>query len=137
MNYLLDTNAWSAVLKETSPPLSEQLHATDPSRIMMSAVVWFELQWGLAYAPPAKRDKLLARVAALMEDVPVTPFGDEAATAAARVHASLRRAGTPIGAYDVLIAGHAIALGATLVTNNTSEFERVPGLRLADWTRPA
>jgi tRNA(fMet)-specific endonuclease VapC len=65
----------------------------------------------------------------------IVAFGPEAAAAYGRIRATLERAGTPIGPLDTLIAAHALSLGVTLVTNNTREFERVPGLRAEDWAR--
>ena len=63
------------------------------------------------------------------------PFDASAAQHAGEIRARLSTAGTPIGGYDVLIAGHARSAGLTVVTNNTREFERVPGLEVVDWTR--
>jgi predicted nucleic acid-binding protein len=66
----------------------------------------------------------------------VAPFDDRASEICGRVRAELERKGTPIGALDTMIAAHALALDATLVTNDTREFERVDGLRLANWKTP-
>ena len=63
----------------------------------------------------------------------VLPFEERAAAHYGEIRADLERAGTPIGPYDLMIAGHARSQGLTLVTNNTREFERVGGLRTENW----
>jgi tRNA(fMet)-specific endonuclease VapC len=75
----------------------------------------------------------LAQLELLKTRLQSLPFDDAAAHSAGHVFDSLRRLGTPIGSNDTLIAGHALMLNATLVTNNTKEFARVPGLTLEDW----
>lgn len=77
----------------------------------------------------------LARVDALQ--FTVLEFDEEDARQAGQIRAHLASKGTPIGPYDVLIAGQAMARGLTLVTHDTSEFQRVPGLKVEDWKRPA
>jgi tRNA(fMet)-specific endonuclease VapC len=77
----------------------------------------------------AKVDLLLAVVSEL-------PFDADAARAAARIRAALESQGQMIGPYDVLLAGHAITAGLTLVTDNTAEFTRVSGLRVENWKTP-
>ncbi|MGE5441948.1 MAG: PIN domain-containing protein [Bacteroidota bacterium] len=75
-----------------------------------------------------------ALAASLAGPFEVVPFDEEDARAAGRVRAELVAAGTPIGAYDILIAGQAVRSGATLVTANSREFARVRGLAWEDWT---
>ncbi len=88
-----------------------------------------ELWYGVmnASAPPA----LVARLRAV--DIPVLEFDHDDARCAGEVRSLLRQAGQPIGAYDVLIAGQALARDLTLVTHNVREFSRVPNLRIEDW----
>ena len=68
--------------------------------------------------------------------VEVLPFGDEEAKRAAKTRHALEQAGNAIGPFDVLIAGHALAAGMVLVSNNTREFSRVTGLTIEDWQAP-
>lgn len=134
MTYLLDTNAWSALIRNSHPAIVGRIAGTPVSELILSAVAWFELQYGVARAAPTRRKFFALKLAALAEEVEVAPFGPGAAQAAASVRATLAGAGTPIGAYDVQLAGHALDLDAVLVTNNTREFQRVPGLKLEDWS---
>ena len=69
-----------------------------------------------------------------MSDPAGPPFDAAAASHSGQIRASLHRAGQPIGSYDLMIAGHARSLGLVLVTHNTREFSRVPGLLVEDWT---
>ena len=92
----------------------------------------FELFCGIAKAkdPAKERQKVEKFISTIME----LPVDRAAAEAAANIRADLEQRGTPIGPYDLLIAGHAISGGLTLVTNNVGEFQRVRGLKLESWT---
>ena len=100
--------------------------------VVVSAVTYFELQRGALAKNAPKR--LVKEVMNLIERLTaVLPWDREAAADAARVHADLSARGQMIGPNDVLIAGHALATGCVLVTNNTFEFKRVKELKLEDW----
>lgn len=103
-------------------------------QILVSAIVRFELEYGAALSrrPADNRSALEAFFAHVF----IAPFTPEAAVAAGRIRSQLRKGGTPIGPYDVLIAGHALAEDAVLITHNTREFSRIPGLKLDDWLTP-
>lgn len=133
MRVLLDTDICSYLLKRTSPELIERVSATKPGELAVSAVTAFELHYGVQRLTDAER--WLGVVRAFLDNLDILPFDALAAREAAAVRAELARAGTPIGAYDLLIAGHARAVGSTLVTNNEREFRRVSGLRVANWLR--
>lgn len=100
----------------------------------VSVITVSELRYGVAKsANPEQNGEALERFLLPLE---VVGFDLDAAAAYGSVRANLERLGTPIGPLDTLIAAHALALAATLVTSNTREFERVPNLRLEDWTTP-
>ncbi len=98
----------------------------------MSAVSWTELWHGVARSEHPQLGS--RRLESLSKNVDVLPFDAEAAVSAGNVIGMLRKAGTPSGPYDCLIAGHALSLGLTLVTHNVREFRRVKGLQWVDWT---
>ena len=99
---------------------------------ILSSIVVFELWFGVAGSERFAENANAYRQ--LLSQVEVLPFNDDAAVAAGEIRATLEAAGTPIGPYDLLIAAHAVREGATLVTANTREFSRVPGLVLEDWS---
>lgn len=132
MRYLLDTNIISALLRSTPDrPLLERVTAHAPGDVVTSVVVEYELRYGAdRSSQPARAHRILDD---LFLDVPPLPFTGNDAVVSGGVRAFLAGRGTPIGPYDVLIAGQAKARDLTLVSNNTREFARVDGLKLADW----
>jgi tRNA(fMet)-specific endonuclease VapC len=130
MSLLLDTNVCVDVLKG-HPQVCTRMEAVSPADCAISSVTAFELLSGVRRsAQPERETKKLEKFFAV---VGVLPFDATAAAQAARIRFALEGAGLKIGPYDLLIAGHALGAGCTLVTNNTREFARVEGLRLIDW----
>ncbi|MGH9161000.1 MAG: type II toxin-antitoxin system VapC family toxin [Vicinamibacteraceae bacterium] len=129
MRYLLDANAVIALLNDTTSPMARRVRRHAPRDIGISAVVIHELYYGAFKSQ--RVEKNVARVDALQ--LPVLEFEREDARQAGELRAHLASKGTPIGPYDVLIAGQAKARKLTLVTHNTTEFQRVPGLKVEDW----
>lgn len=128
--FALDTNTVVYFFKGLHG-VGRTLLATPPSEIAIPCVVLFELETGIAKSnAPDKRRQQLAE---LRHATRLLPLDAAAANASAVIRASLESAGTPIGPMDTLIAGTAIAAGATLVSHNRREFARVPGLRVVDW----
>ena len=129
MRYLLDTNAVIALLNDNTSKLARRARREKPSDIAISAVVVHELFYGAFKSRRAPQN--IASVDALQ--FAVIEFDKEDARQAGGVRALLASQGTPIGPYDVLIAGQAVARNMILVTHNTDEFECVPGLQIEDW----
>ena len=129
MRYLLDANALIALLNETTSPIARRVRRHAPRDFGVSAVVIHELYYGAFQSQRVEQN--VARVDALQFSV--LEFDEEDAREAGRIRAQLASRGTPIGPYDVLIAGQARARELTLVTHNTSELQRVPGLKVEDW----
>jgi tRNA(fMet)-specific endonuclease VapC len=129
MRYLLDANAVIGLLNNTSAKLARRARDENPADIVLSAVVAHELLYG------AFRSRRTAQNLAVVDPIQfaVLAFDKEDARKAGEIRAFLASRGTPIGAYDVLIAGQAAARELTLVSHNTGEFGRVPGLRIEDW----
>lgn len=136
MNYLLDTNAVVALLRNKPAAVRERYRTAVASgdSFALSSVVLFELWYGAAKSSQVSENAERLRVL-LAGDLDLLDFDDEDAKTAGHVRAALERAGNPIGAYDLLIAGQALRRGLTVVTANTSEFARVAGLNWQDWTR--
>lgn len=130
MRLLLDTNSFVAVMNRRDERVMRRM-VERRDELVLSAVVAFKLYFGAFNSD--RVDRNLAEIALL--GLPTIPFEVEDARAAGEIRAALRRAGTPIGPYDVLIAGQALARDLVLVTANTREFARVARLRLEDWTR--
>ncbi|MGH9380631.1 MAG: type II toxin-antitoxin system VapC family toxin [Thermoanaerobaculia bacterium] len=129
MKYLLDANAVIALLNDVDSATAQRARQQRPRDVGISAVVAHELYYGAFKSQRARRN--VALVDALQFEV--VEFDHEDARQAGEVRALLAKQGTPIGPYDVLIAGQARARELVLVTHNTNEFGRVPGLRLEDW----
>jgi tRNA(fMet)-specific endonuclease VapC len=135
MIYLLDSNVWIALMRRKSTMLAAKYKAMAPTAdIRVCSVVLAELWYGCAKSanPAANR----AKTQALVAPYPSLPFDDAGADRFGTLRQYLESLGTPIGPYDLQIAAIALAHGCTLVTNNTSEFSRVPGLALEDWQVP-
>ena len=135
MNYLLDTNAVVALLRNKPTGVRERYRKAEAAGdyLALSSVVLFELWYGVAKSSQVPENTERLQVL-LSGDMDLLDFGDEDARIAGQVRAALEKGGTPIGAYDVLIAGQALRRGLTVVTANASEFSRVAGLRWEDWT---
>jgi len=133
LRYMLDTNICIHVLKRQPPALRDTFnaHAQD---LCLSSVTLAELLYGAEKS--AKPAANIAIVEAFAARLAILPFGEKAAAHYGQIRADLERRGTPIGPYDLMIAGHARSEGLVVVTPNTREFERVDGLRVEDWTTP-
>lgn len=130
--YLLDTNIASFVIKGSRPKIVERLAKHPRASVGVSVITEMELRFGLARLDaPATLEE---RVDEFLRAVPVLELPDDIATAYAAVRAALEKHGKAIGPLDTIVASHAVALGAVLVTNNVRELGRVKGLRVEDWT---
>lgn len=134
MTWLLDTNAVIALVTRRSDALPRRVEAVEPGTLAISSIVAYELYFG-AYRSQ-KIEFNLETLRLLFADLVILDLDQEDARTAGEIRATLARQGTPIGPYDVLVAGQARARGLTLVTNNLAEFQRVDGLKIEDWTRP-
>ena len=131
MTYLLDTNACVELLDARDTTIAQKLTLIVPQEIRVCSVVKAELYHG-AYKSQRREANLLL-LQRFFECFDSLPFDDVAAEQYSRLRAFLAKQGTPIGPNDLLIASIALANKVTLVTHNTREFERIPGLDLADW----
>ncbi len=130
--WLLDANVLSALMRAPVGRLSQRIARAGEGNVFTSVIVAAELRYGETRRPSAR---LSAAVDVVLGELDVRPFEISAVTHYARLRTALERAGTPIGAHDMLIAAHALSLDATLVTDNESEFARVDGLSVENWLR--
>lgn len=131
MNFLLDTCVLSDFARGETNTL-DRVKSTPPALIAVSSITAMEIEFGLALDAVRAR-KLAPVMHALLRAVSVLPYGIEDARATAVLRGALQKRGRPIGAYDALIAGCALARGLVLVTSNEHEFRRVSGLRVENW----
>ena len=129
MRYLLDTNAVIALLNDPSGQVSQRVRQHQPAEIGVSVVVMHELYFGAFRSQ--RVEKNLAIVDGLRFEV--IPFDQEDARRAGEIRAALSVSGSPIGGYDLLIAGQASARDLTLISRNLREFTRVGHLRVENW----
>jgi len=129
VTHSLDTNAVIAILKEPHGRVATRLRGHAPGDIAVSSIVLHELYFGAFRS--ARVEYNLARVEALR--FPVIALDQDDARAAGEIRAGLAARGTPIGGYDLFIAGQAYARGLVVVTANTREFARVSELAVEDW----
>ncbi|HZC97837.1 MAG TPA: type II toxin-antitoxin system VapC family toxin [Bradyrhizobium sp.] len=131
----LDTNVAIALLNGDRPQVRARFDSarTAGTPFSLSIIVYHELMYGAAASKrrKANEDKIALFIAS--GSIALLPFEAADASEAADIRAHLKRSGKPIGPYDVLIAAQARRAGTTLVTANTSEFARVPGLIVMDW----
>jgi tRNA(fMet)-specific endonuclease VapC len=131
MKYLLDTCVISDFVKG-HPQVMEKLKSINPSMLGISSVTQMELVYGLKLNPQRAK-KIRPVIDALLGVIEVFPYATGAANQTATIRAQLKNAGTPIGAYDVMIAATALHHQLTMVTSNMAEFSRVQALQLEDW----
>ncbi|MCP4285061.1 MAG: type II toxin-antitoxin system VapC family toxin [Gammaproteobacteria bacterium] len=132
--YMLDTNICSFIMRQHPESVLNRLqeHVEHRNRIVISAITYAELRFGAIgkkASPKHNRivDEFLTRIDAILA------WDQDAVEATTIIKKTLSDQGTPIGNNDSMIAGHAISKACVLVTNNTKEFERVPGLTVEDW----
>ena len=130
--YLLDTNILSDLIRHPGGWVARRVEAVGSKEIFTSIIVAAELRYGCA---KKGSPKLLPRVQGLLETIPVLSLDMPSDAQYGLIRAELETAGQPIGMNDLLIASHALALGLTLVTDNTGEFSRVRGLKVENWLR--
>lgn len=127
--YMLDTDTVSFALRSHGC-VAGAIREHRPSELCVSVISVAELRFG---AESRRSKKIHRALDAFLHDIPVLAFDQRAAEAFGATCAKLDGRGEPIGQFDTLIAAHAISVSATLVTNNTKHFARVPGLEIENW----
>ena len=129
--YMLDTDISSFIMKRSHDAVLRRLQTVPVGVVCISVITKSELLFGVEVSPRRQQDS--AALTEYLRHVEVLDFLDEAALHYAQIRAALKASGTMIGANGLFIAAHARSLEITLVTNNTGEFGRVPGLRIENW----
>jgi tRNA(fMet)-specific endonuclease VapC len=132
--HLLDTNICVYALKGTHPSIRDHVQSSEPDMVGIPSVVLAELLTGAAKS--RRPERTLDTVRRFVAPLRVVAFDAIAAEHYARVRAALESSGNPIGPNDLIVAATALAAQAILITHDTREFERVPGLVCEDWTKP-
>ena len=132
MRYMLDTNVAIHTIRRRPPEVRARFLAHH-GHMCLSTVSLMELVYGAEKS--AQPDRNRRDVEAFTARLEVLPYDRDAAVHTGSIRSALARAGTPIGAYDQMIAGHARSRGLIVVTANTDEFARVPGIVVEDWTQ--
>lgn len=130
LRYMLDTNAVSRMIRQPASALARRVAALEEGSFAISVIVAAELRYGAEHRSSARLTRQLETVLAAIN---VLPLEEPAARHYGAIRSALEKIGQPIGSNDLLIAAHARALGATLVTNNVGEFQRVADLAVEDW----
>jgi tRNA(fMet)-specific endonuclease VapC len=134
--YMLDTDTCVFLMRRESEVLAERVQSVPLQQHMMSVVTFAELTYGVHASAAAKRKQNQTVLDSLVLHLAVLDWPQEAAQHYAEIRLDLKKRGAQLGAADLMIAAHARALGATVVTNNSKDFRRVKGLQVENWTKP-
>lgn len=129
--FLLDTNICIYAMKGTYPSLNQRLITVPPEEILVSSVTVGELEYGAAKSRWGERTRQVLQT--FLANYEIIPFDEMDAIYFCKFRAELAFSGTPIGAYDVMLGAQGVARNLIVVTHNTREFCRIPGLILEDW----
>ncbi len=131
MKFLLDTCVISDFIKGVDNTINT-IKNTNPLLLAVSSITVMEIYYGLAHNPE-KAKKIKSIIHDFLSTVKIINFTEKEANSAGNIRADLRKSGTPIGAYDVLIVATALSNNLTLITSNISEFKRVENLKFDNW----
>ena len=130
---MLDTNMCIYIIKQKPKKVIDKFRKLSFSEVAISSIVLSELEFGVVKSTqPAQNRLALAQFLAPLE---ILAYDDIAAFYYGKIRAHLQKMGTPIGSLDLLIAAHTLSVGCSLVTNNESEFQRVPRLKILNWAK--
>ena len=132
MKYMLDTNICIYAIKNKPESVIRKVLAQNPEDLCISVITYAELMHGVEKSQAVEKNRIAMSL--FLSAITVLDFNSRAAEVYGEIRAELEKQGTPIGPMDLLIAGHAKSQNLVLVTNNTREFVRVPGLQIEDWT---
>ena len=132
--FMLDTDTCIFLMRGESPALAAKVQAVPLQQQVMSAVTFAELTYGVQASAAAKRKQNQSVLDSLVLHLAVLDWPQDAAKHYAEIRTDLKKRGAQLGAADLMIAAHARAMGAIVVTNNVKDFARVKGLEVENWT---
>ena len=133
--FMLDTDTCIFLMRGESPALAARVQSVPLQQQVMSAVTFAELTYGVQVSAAAKRKQNQSVLDSLVLHLAVLDWPQDAAKHYAEIRADLKKRGAQLGAADLMIAAHARAMGAIVVTNNVKDFPRVKGLEVENWTK--
>ena len=133
--FMLDTDTCIFLMRGESPALAARVQLVPLQQQVMSAVTFAELSYGVQVSAAAKRKQNQSVLDSLVLHLAVLDWPQDAAKHYAEIRADLKKRGAQLGAADLMIAAHARAMGAIVVTNNVKDFDRVKGLEVENWTK--
>lgn len=133
--FMLDTDTCIFLMREESQTLAEKVQSVPLQQQVMSAVTFAELSYGVQVCATVKRKQNQVVLESLALHLAVLDWPQHAAKHYAEIRSDLKKRGAQLGAADLMIAAHARALGAIVVTNNVKDFGRVKGLEVENWTK--
>ncbi|MFZ5883386.1 MAG: type II toxin-antitoxin system tRNA(fMet)-specific endonuclease VapC [Chloroflexota bacterium] len=131
MKYMLDTNICIGLIRQKPPKLIRRLTRCEPGEVGISSITIAELAYGANKSSQVEQN--LTALEQFLLPLEIADFDQQASAVYGAIRAYLEREGKVIGSMDMLIGAHALSLGATLVTNNVDEFQRIPKLKAEDW----
>ena len=131
MRYMLDTNICIYAIKHKPEKVFQKLQEVEPEDVYVSSVTYAELVHEVEKSAAVEKNRLALFM--LLANIEILDFDVDAADCYGKIRADLEKKGTPIGPLDMMIAGHAMSMGYTVVTNNVKEFSRVPDLKIENW----
>lgn len=131
MKYMLDTNICIYIIKKKPRKVFDIFKSLEVGDICISSVTLAELQYGVYKSQFVEKNKIA--LTAFLAPITILPFSDKAAVVYGNIQAELEKMGQPIGAYDLMIAAHALSERLVLASNNMKDFDRIQGLRVTNW----
>jgi tRNA(fMet)-specific endonuclease VapC len=131
IKYMLDTNICIYIIKQKPKNVIERFRQAQVSEIGVSSITLSELEYGVMKSAKPEQNKLA--LAQFIAPIEISAHDDVAAQHCGVIRGHLERQGTPIGSLDMLIAAHALSQNSVLITNNESEFKRIPNLKIENW----
>ena len=131
MRYMLDTNVCMYAIKHKPEKAFQKLQEVEPEDVCVSSVTYAELVHGVEKSAAVEKNRLALTM--LLANIEILDFDVDAADCYGKIRADLEKKGTPISSLDMMIAGHAMSMGYTVVTNNVKEFSGIPDLKIENW----